>query len=160
MKIGVISDTHGHLPNARDAAEVLRAEEVDLVIHCGDIGSVDVPPIFAEWKTYFVFGNVDRNKDELRHAIESAGLTCCGRFGELVCEDRAIAFLHSDDSAAFSAACTSGQWDMVCYGHTHIAEHHKVGKTLVLNPGALYRANPHTLAIVTLPQLSVRRVAV
>ena len=40
--------------------------------------------------------------------------------------------------------CTIG------YGHTHEAEQHREGKTLVLNPGALYRANPHSIAVVEL----------
>jgi predicted phosphodiesterase len=43
----------------------------------------------------------------------------------------------------------------VCYGHTHKAEFHRVGKTLVLNPGALHRATPHSLAVVDLDTLDV-----
>ena len=53
-----------------------------------------------------------------------------------------IAFLHSDDNRLFRQTIESGQWDLVCYGHTHIAKQHREGKTLVLNPGAIYRANP------------------
>ena len=41
----------------------------------------------------------------------------------------------------------------MCYGHTHVAAIERHGKTLALNPGALYRANPHSLAIVDLPEL-------
>jgi hypothetical protein len=66
---------------------------------------------------------------------------------------RRIALLHSDDARAFRHACTSGQYDLVCYGHTHRAEQHREGRTLVLNPGALYRANPHSLAVVDLATL-------
>ena len=47
----------------------------------------------------------------------------------------------------------SGDYDLVCYGHTHAAEQHREGKTLVLNPGALYRADPHSLAVVELETL-------
>ncbi len=52
----------------------------------------------------------------------------------------------------------SQNYRLVCYGHTHLREFHYEGETLVLNPGALYRANPHTIAIVELPQLAVRSI--
>jgi predicted phosphodiesterase len=48
----------------------------------------------------------------------------------------------------------------VCYGHTHQAEQHRVGKTLVLNPGALYRATPHSLALVDLEHLEATIVPI
>jgi predicted phosphodiesterase len=44
--------------------------------------------------------------------------------------------------------------------HGHVPREERVGKTLVLNPGALYRANPRTFAVVDLPELTVRRIAV
>ncbi|MGH8164977.1 MAG: metallophosphoesterase family protein, partial [Rhodanobacteraceae bacterium] len=39
MRIGVVSDTHGHALNALDAVRLLESLDVELVIHCGDIGS-------------------------------------------------------------------------------------------------------------------------
>jgi predicted phosphodiesterase len=42
---------------------------------------------------------------------------------------------------------------LVCYGHTHVAAIEQRGPTLVVNPGALYRANPHSLAVIDLPEL-------
>lgn len=72
------------------------------------------------------------------------------RFGDLTLAGRRIALLHSDDVQRFRRTTSSGDYDLVCYGHTHIAEQHREGKTLVLNPGALYRANPHSLAVVDL----------
>ena len=41
-----------------------------------------------------------------------------------------------------------------------VAEQHRQGSTQVLNPGALYRANPHTIAIVDLPSLAITRIKV
>ena len=54
----------------------------------------------------------------------------------------------------------AGEWDLVCYGHTHAAKQHRQGRTLVLNPGALYRATPHSLAVVELPELRATIVTV
>jgi uncharacterized protein len=158
MLIGVVSDTHGHVANTRQAVRMLESCEVEMVLHCGDIGSIDVVRLFDRWPTHFVFGNVDDQLDLLRDAIEKAGQTCHGRFGELELAGRRIALLHSDDGPRFRETVVSGRYDLVCYGHTHFAEKHHEAATLVLNPGALYRARPHSLAIVRLPELEVTHV--
>ena len=159
MRLGIVSDTHGHVPYTHAAVDVLATRKVDVVLHCGDIGSTVIVPLFAAWPTHFVFGNVDRNEADLRRAIESAWQTCHGRFGRLELAGRRIALIHSDDGVLFRQTIGGGGFDLVCYGHTHVAEHHLEGRTLVLNPGALYRANPHSLAVVELPGLEVEHVA-
>jgi putative phosphoesterase len=152
-RIGVVSDTHGHTVYARQAVRMLESLDVQLILHCGDIGSDEIVELFAPWPTHFVFGNTDHDRQQLRTAIEAAGQTCHDRFGALEVGGRQIAFLHGDDTRALIDARNSGQYDLVCYGHTHQAEQHRQGPTLVLNPGALYRANPHSFAVVTLPEL-------
>lgn len=155
MLIGVVSDSHGRVEYTRPAVEALQAYEVETVLHCGDIGSPEIVPLFNPWPTHFVFGNVDHHRDRLRREIESAGQTCHGEFGSVELGGRRIAFLHGDDVRRLRETVRSGDWDLVCYGHTHSAEHHDEGKTLVLNPGALYRARPHSLAVVELDELRV-----
>lgn len=153
MRIGVVSDTHGHTANTMAAVRMLQSLKVEAVLHCGDIGSREIPKLLSAWPTHFVFGNCDYDDDELRAAIEAAGLTCHGRFGDLELGGRRIALIHSDDARLFRQVCTSGDYDLVCYGHTHQAEQHTARRTLILNPGALYRATPHSLAIVELETL-------
>src|SRR6185369_2588824 len=118
-----------------------------------DICSEDIPRFLAPWPAHFVFGNCDRDFDSLRAAIEKQGMACYGWFGNLELAERRIALLHSHDAKLFQQVCRSEDYDLVCYGHTHVAEQHRLGKTLVLNPGALYRANPHSIAIVDLPTM-------
>ena len=153
MRIGVISDTHGQTTNTLAAVRMLQALEVEAVLHCGDICSLEIPKLLTDWPAHFVFGNCDHDCDELRNAIENLGLFCYGRFGNLELGGRRIALIHSDDAKLFRPICSSGEYDLVCYGHTHQAEQHLAGKTLILNPGALYRASPHSIAIVELATL-------
>lgn len=160
MRLGVVSDTHGHVEYTLEAVRILQREQVDAVLHCGDIGTHQIIPLFAGWPTHFVFGNCDYDLPLLRAAIRDAGQTCHERFGALVLERRRIALIHSDDAALFQETIRGGEYDLVCYGHTHVAKVRHVGRTLVLNPGALYRADPHTLAIVELPDLTVRHLEV
>ena len=46
--------------------------------------------------------------------------------------------------------------DLLLHGHTHKRRLERVGRTLVLNPGALQRAHVKSLALVDLPALDVR----
>jgi putative phosphoesterase len=159
MRLGIVSDTHGHVENARAAVRMLQSLQVDRVLHCGDIGSAEVVALFAPWPTDFVFGNCDGSRAELAAAIDEHGLTCHREFGALEIEGRRIALLHSHDGVRFRQALHSGDWDLVCYGHTHVASIDRYGETLAVNPGALYRANPHTLAIVELPALAAEVIS-
>ena len=153
-QIGIISDTHGDVPNTRKAIRILESLGVGMVIHCGDVGSPEIPPLFVQWPTHFVLGNVDKPGDDILAAIQQAGLVCHGRFGSLTVSGRSIAFLHSDDLRRFRETVDSGDWDLVCYGHTHRADQQTVGSTLVLNPGAISRARPASMAMVDLQRMT------
>jgi predicted phosphodiesterase len=59
--------------------------------------------------------------------------------------------LHSHERNRFRDAIDSGRYRLVCYGHTHVAAIDHRAETVVLNPGAIYRANPHSMAVVELP---------
>ena len=159
MRIGIVSDSHGHVELTLAAVRMLESLQVDRVLHCGDIGSAAVVELFAAWPTDFVFGNCDGNRGELAVAIEGAGQTCHGEFGALEIAGKRVALLHSHDGVRFREALQSGAWDLVCYGHTHVASIDRYGATLALNPGALYRANPHSLAIVELPAVEATIIA-
>lgn len=153
MRLGVVSDSHGHVPCTQAAVRMLESLDVDLVVHCGDVGSPDIIGLFAKWPTHFVFGNVDDDLAELETAANAAGQHWHGAKGEIAVAGRRIAWLHGHDHELFRATVRGGEFDLVCYGHTHRSEWHDQRSTRVLNPGALYRANPHSLAVVDLADL-------
>lgn len=156
--VGVVSDTHGHILNTVKAVEMLASLGVGTTLHCGDIGSPAIPALFTQGPTHFVFGNTDYDSADLRQAIRAAGHTCHDRFGTLTIHERRIAWLHGDALDRLADAELSGDWDVVCYGHTHVREHHYIGKTLVLNPGALVRARRHSIAVVDLKDLQATSI--
>ena len=51
----------------------------------------------------------------------------------------------------FRQTIDSGEYRLICYGHTHVAAVDRHDDTLVVNPGAIYRATPHSVAVVELP---------
>jgi putative phosphoesterase len=158
MLLGVVSDTHGQREFTRLAVEMLRTLEVECVLHCGDIGSPEIVGMFADWPTHFVFGNVDHDCRALRRAIQQHQQHCHERFGSLEMVGVKIALLHGDDTRLLRETIESQQWDLVCCGHTHQVQQEQVGRTLVLNPGAVYRANPHSIAVVELPAVRATTV--
>ena len=50
--------------------------------------------------------------------------------------------------------------DYVFYGHTHVREQHRTGRTLVANPGALFRANPKTCIVLDLATGEIKPIIV
>src|SRR3954469_5298869 len=104
VRLGVISDTHGHVELTRPAVRLLESLEVDAVLHCGDIGSMAIVELFASWPKHFVFGNFDENTTSFAAAIERAGQTCHGLFGDLDFGGVKVALLHSHERSRFRAA--------------------------------------------------------
>ena len=72
MKIGIMSDTHDHLPNIRKAIAVFNDEKVDMVIHCGDFVSLFVIKEFENLnsKIVGVLGNNDGEKTLLKEWLK------------------------------------------------------------------------------------------
>ncbi|MBI2647490.1 metallophosphoesterase family protein, partial [Candidatus Woesearchaeota archaeon] len=42
----------------------------------------------------------------------------------------------------------SNKYDYVLTGHTHIKRDEKIGKTRIINPGALFGIHPYTIALL------------
>ena len=61
MKIGIISDTHDDLTNLETALEILRAEGVATVLHCGDLCGLTIVRLMAEFDVWIAQGNMDRH---------------------------------------------------------------------------------------------------
>jgi uncharacterized protein len=160
MLLGVVSDTHGDIARTRAAVQMLDSLDVEAVLHCGDIGTPEIVAMFAPWPTHFVFGNCDHDRKTLTRAIERARQTCHGNFGELQLEGVRIALLHGHDEELLEASIAGDCFDLVCHGHTHVVRQEQRGNTLVLNPGAVHRANPHTIATVQLPERVVNVVPI
>ena len=128
MRVGIISDTHGHVDLTRPAVRMFESLEVERVLHCGDIGSPEVVELFAAWPTDFVFGNCDTDATSAAAAIERAGQTCHGEFGDLEIDGVRIALLHSHDRRLFSRVDRQRPIRLVCYGHTHVAADRTAGR--------------------------------
>lgn len=157
MLIGIISDTHDDRHGCRVAVRMFESLGVVRVLHCGDIGSGEIVELFAAWPTHFVYGNTDSPKC-LGEAISRAGQICHDRFGVIQLDGRGIALLHGDDAGLLDKSIRSGQWDVVCHGHTHVARNVMLGQTLIVNPGAVARTASPSVAVIDLANMQATAV--
>jgi putative phosphoesterase len=137
MKIGIISDTHDHLRNLKAALEVLQAEGVTTICHCGDVCGPEIVQALAGFDVWVAEGNVDRQLG-LTQAVKQ--MLKPGRlawFHRPALDGVSLAMVHGDDEEALGSLITSGQYAYVLRGHTHRRQDKMVGHTRVINPGAL-----------------------
>jgi putative phosphoesterase len=160
MRIGIVSDTHSRLSTVARALDLLAPHQVACVLHCGDIEDAATVRLFRDVPTHFVFGNCDHDRQELRDVIAEVGATIQEPFGNLELEGRKIAWIHGDDARLFRDLEHSGQFDFLFYGHSHHAEQHRTGPTLVVNPGALHRARVKTIVVLDLTSGALQSVVV
>ena len=123
MKIGVISDTHGLV-----RPEVYKAfEGVDLILHAGDIGTMDVIiELEAIAPVKAVAGNVDVGlRDKFKEKIKF----------EL--NSRAFHLQHIFENIPEEANPNrESVLELIVFGHSHRSLNRQVGKTLYFNPGS------------------------
>jgi uncharacterized protein len=150
MRIGVISDTHDRRELAAEAVRLLGEHKVELILHCGDIETADTIQAFRAVPTHFVYGNWDKDRVGLGATIKAIGGVSYDSFGALELAGKRVAWLHSHERNKLFELEHCGYFDYIFYGHTHVREQHRTGKTLVANPGALFRANPKTCIVLDL----------
>jgi putative phosphoesterase len=149
MRIGILSDTHGRLPAAKAAMELLVSAGCETFIHCGDVGSCDILDLLAGLPSYFVFGNTDYDGEALRQYSQTIGVRCLGSGGVIRLEKKKLAVTHGDDAEKLRAILAD-EPDYLFTGHTHIAKDIRQGKTRWINPGALQRAAVKSVAVLDL----------
>ncbi|MEO8378002.1 MAG: metallophosphoesterase family protein, partial [Candidatus Sumerlaeota bacterium] len=129
MRIGLISDTHGHV-HAR-IHEIFAG--VDAILHAGDVGGDDV---FAELATIApvsaVAGNVDfvSAKLPLKRIVEFP-------FGKIAIAHGHEYSANPDERAEqLYTTFSPNKVRMVLYGHSHIQRKERREGTYFINPGA------------------------
>lgn len=130
MKIGLISDTHGHL----DSKVLSYFKDCDEIWHAGDVGNKDVLDqlsAIAELKT--VFGNIDDNS--IRNFNPENQYFEIGIFKILITHIAGSPPRYNDRVKKFLAA---HKVDILVCGHSHILKVMRDANhdLLFINPGA------------------------
>lgn len=150
MKIGILSDTHNHLPRTEQAVALLRDAGAETLFHCGDLASPEIITACAVLPFYFTFGNHDSDMVPiLEQAAEEQGAHCLHWGGEVTLADKRIALVHGHITRDLRPLLEA-QPDFLLTGHSHQQHDFHEGNTRRINPGALFRAKVFTVAALNL----------
>lgn len=146
MLIGILSDSHGRFRVVSRALDLFDSLGVEHIIHCGDVGDESVFDEFVGRPLTFVWGNTD---------VPSAAL--CAYLKDLHIDPpngvptrielggKRFAVFHGHEHD-LGRTLQSRDLDYILHGHTHVRRDERYGRCRVINPGALHRAKPKTVA--------------
>lgn len=138
MRLAVLSDTHNHTGNLKNAILRLRQENIETVLHCGDITELETALLLVEFRLICTFGNGDLNADQIHKSLLYYREDNFGGIifrGEL--DGVRVAATHGHLEGVVENLVESRDYAFVFHGHTHRREDNMVGSTRVVNPGAL-----------------------
>jgi len=150
MRIAILSDSHDNIWKLDNA--MLHLATANVILHCGDIVSpFMIKRLIAgvgDTPVHLIWGNNDGDKRMLMETGSLAdNIHFHGDFAQLEFEGYKIALIHYPVIA--HALAESDAFDLVCYGHDHMAHHSCVGNTILINPGELMGMNNiSTIALI------------
>lgn len=139
MIVAVMSDSHDNIWNLRKALDVIKSENAGMIIHCGDF----VAPFMAKELNetgipiHGVFGNNDGDQYLLTKfsLTTMTNITFHGLVGQVDIGDVKVAFTH--EGVVGKALAFGGNFNLVCFGHSHEYFLENIGPTILLNPGEI-----------------------
>ncbi|MEM0371289.1 MAG: metallophosphoesterase [Ignisphaera sp.] len=157
MLIGVMSDSHDNIVAIEKALNIFRKEDIDVLIHLGDIIS---PFAFAKIlefpaKILVVLGNNDGDIVQLKEmAIKGGAILKQFMFATSI-ENKQILLVHGYGSKDYTknivySLASTGHYNIILYGHTHEVDVLSRDSILVLNPGEVcgYITGRQSVAII------------
>ena len=145
MKVCIVSDSHDRAEPLAQAVREAKASGAEAVIHCGDlIGTQSLKPALAVGlPVHLIHGNNIGDPQSLHRLAQASDgrLSYHGADGRIVLDGKRVFVVHYDDYG-YAMACT-GDWDLVCCGHSHRAEARQVAN---VKGGASWLVNPGTVA--------------
>jgi putative phosphoesterase len=150
VKICIVSDSHDRADALAQAVREAKSHGAAAVIHCGDlIGAQSIKPALAQGlPVHLIHGNNVGDTQALHRLARSGGdqLQYHGADARLELGGRRVFVVHYDDYG-YAMACT-GDWELVCCGHSHRAEVRRVAS---VNGGESWLVNPGTVAGLAAP---------
>jgi putative phosphoesterase len=144
MKICILSDSHDNIPLLCAAAADAKQRGAEAILHCGDIVAPSTLKklLFYQLPVHAIHGNntgdlymLAKLSHRSNHLIHYYGQDACFSL-----DNRQIFLVHYPHYAR--AMAVTGDYDLVCCGHTHEVFVEKVNnikgsQTVVCNPGTV-----------------------
>ena len=137
MRIGLLSDTHNDRSATEWALAHLRSEGITVLLHAGDVTTAGTLRLFEGFDIWIARGNMDHDPGLGATAQAMFGCGHLRALHRLAFGGASIALAHNGDAIEVRGLIHSGAEDYVILGHSHRRHDQRLGKTRVINPGAL-----------------------
>tara|TARA_B110000196_G_scaffold34146_1_gene25786 strand:+ start:223 stop:714 length:492 start_codon:yes stop_codon:yes gene_type:complete len=159
--VGVVSDTHNNIKNIRKIIYLFNEEQVDLVIHTGDISKASTLEIFSNLNSPLVgvFGNNDRIEKGLKEVCEENNFNFQEPPLSLTLENKRVAVFHEPELIEGYVKDNKGI-DLILHGHTHRYKEETVDDIIYFNPGesAGSMEGKSAIGLIDICNLEIRRI--
>lgn len=162
MKIAIVSDSHDNRALLESAVQDAKARGAEAVLHCGDVVAPSTLNVLQPLglPVHVIHGN---NSGDLYMMARIASkpssvVKFYGQDAGIELAGKRIFLVHYPHYA--KALATTGDWDIVCCGHDHVAaidwiDNIKGEQSLMLNPGTVGGvAAPATYILGDLAQMT------
>lgn len=141
--LGILSDSHGQRERVRSAIRLLQARGATTFVHLGDLGD-GVLDDLAGLEVRVVFGNCD-DACALRSHAEALEVEVLHPAGCFDVDGKRIGITHGHLVDELERLFRGGIHYLL-HGHTHERSDTTLKGVRIINPGALDRATPRTVA--------------
>lgn len=138
VKVGIVADTYDNRDGLRQLLDRFLVGGARWLFHCGGLGSANFVELLKPWQVFIVAGAKERERTAIEVALQKARLqSTLPESLRATLEGYRIGLCRGDDMALVNRWAKSGELDYVFYGHTLRRSDTLIGKTRVINPGAL-----------------------
>ena len=161
MLVGVVSDTHNNIKNIKKIICLFNEEQVDLVIHTGDISKASTLKIFSNLNSPLVgvFGNNDRIEEGLKEVCEEYNFNFQEPPLSLTLENKKVTVFHEPDSIE-GYVKKHQDIDLILHGHTHRYKEEIIDDIIYFNPGesAGSMEGKNAIGLIDMGDLRIKRI--
>lgn len=138
MRIGVVSDTYDNREGFKQLLDRFLVAGARWLFHCGGLGSASMVDLLKPWQVYIVAGERERDRAAIEIALQKARLQATLPTELMTTiEGVRIGLCRGEGMAVVNRWAKSGEFDYIFHGHTLRRRDQFMGKTRVINPGAL-----------------------
>ena len=138
VHVGIVADTYDNREGLRQLLDRFLVGGAQWLIHCGGLGSPSLIDLLKPWRVFIVAGEKERNRDAIEQALQKNRLQATLPTTLITTiEGFRVGVCRGDDMSVVNRWAKSGEFDFIFYGYTLRRSDSAIGRTRVINPGAL-----------------------
>ena len=161
MLVGVVSDTHNNIKNIKKIIYLFNEEQVDLVIHTGDVSKATTLEVFSNLNSPLVgvFGNNDRIEKGLKEVCDEYNFNFQEPPLSLTLENKKVAVFHEPELIE-GYVKDHQDVDIILHGHTHRYKEEITNDIIYFNPGesAGSMEGKNAIGLIDMWNLNIKRI--